>query len=138
MTCVCLSLCDCFSVSLFLSASVARSMPFSVSISLFFLVFLSFVYLSLMYSCLKESKVLLVWVRPVLQILSLAFVQDPSTVLRLTFTSSFPLCLLRDDGNAYFAKFRVIPHSDETWSGLTEEDQREFWNKMASDLPPKH
>ena len=60
-----------------------------------------------------------------------AFVKDPSTVLGLTYNSSFPLSLEGDDGNAYFAKFRVIPHSDETWSGLTEEDQREFWNKMA-------
>ena len=63
-----------------------------------------------------------------------AFVKDPPTVLGLTYNSSFPLSLEGDDGNAYFAKFRVIPHSDETWCGLTEEDQREFWDKLA---PPE-
>ena len=60
-----------------------------------------------------------------------AFVKNPPTLLGLVYNSSFPLSLEADDGTSYFAKFRLIPHSDETWSGLAEEDQREFWNKLA-------
>ena len=59
-----------------------------------------------------------------------AFVKDPPSVLSLVYNSNFPLRLEAKDGSAYFAKFRAIPNSEETWTGLTEEDQREFWNKL--------